>query len=234
MASLVTLLELKNRSRKRANQENSNFVGPEEHLSYINEAAQELYDLLVSAYGENYKEASATFSTVQGQTDYAFATIAPDYYKLMGVDIIFSATDRRTLKRFDHRDRNKFRNAVQWQFGGQTNIRYRQKGDYLSFMGPPQGVYSMELLYVPAMTKLEVNTDTFDGINGWERYIVAKVAKKMKDKQEDDTSALEREIMMDKKELEGMAADRDIGEEVQAIDVRGNSNRYDSDYPEDW
>lgn len=59
----------------------------------------------------------------------------------------------------------------------------------------------------------------FDGINGWENYIVVDVARKMLDKEESDS----RHLTAEKKEilgkLEQLARNRDSGEPEQVTDV---------------
>jgi hypothetical protein len=85
----VTLLQLKDRSRQRADMENSEFVTDAELTIYINGSIAELHDLLVASYGSDYFLSSTTFSTVAGTESYS---LPADFYKLMGVDVQVSGS----------------------------------------------------------------------------------------------------------------------------------------------
>ena len=94
MAS-VTLLELRNRSRQRADMVNSKFVTDAELNTYINASYAELYDLLIASRGENYFVLSYNFTTSINQDTYA---LPADFYKLMGVDFVTSSTQAITSR----------------------------------------------------------------------------------------------------------------------------------------
>lgn len=67
----------------------------------------------------------------------------------------------------------------------------------------------------PATTTLGggVDDDRFDGINGWEEYVVVDAAIKCLIKEESDISALMAQKMALKTRIEQMADDRDVGEQ---------------------
>ena len=51
MAQLVTLADIKLRSREMADMVNSQFVSDDELKRYINASIQELYDVLIERFG---------------------------------------------------------------------------------------------------------------------------------------------------------------------------------------
>ena len=64
MATTMTLAELREASRQRADQENSQFISDSELNSYINQSYFELYDILVQSYGDDYYVANPVLSDV--------------------------------------------------------------------------------------------------------------------------------------------------------------------------
>lgn len=66
-----------------------------------------------------------------------------------------------------------------------------------------------------------------DGVAGWEEYIVIDAAIKCKDKEESDVSVLAARKNEKRKEIEGMAANRDPGSAARVADVM--SNGYNGD-----
>jgi hypothetical protein len=80
------------------------------------------------------------------------------------------------------------------------------------------------LWYVPEHTDLTLETDTLDGKNGFEEYVILDAAMKCKIKEESDT----REIMQARNEalsrLTAMAQERDYSGPDRIADVRPYSN----------
>jgi hypothetical protein len=106
VASVLTLLELRTRTRERADQVNSTFISDAELTGYVNQSAYELYDLLVSKYGDNYWASSSNITTDGVNETYA---LPADFYKLLGVDLQTSGTTSGwlTLKSFTMAERNR-------------------------------------------------------------------------------------------------------------------------------
>src|SRR5262249_24174876 len=80
----------------RADKLNSNYLTTDEWNSNINQIAFELYDLLVSKFGDQYFLAPLLQFTLTGQTSYplpdgAQYSNAPALYKLYGIDVNVNA-----------------------------------------------------------------------------------------------------------------------------------------------
>ena len=205
MASNVTLLELRTQAKDRADMKNSAFLSDTEWNTNINSAAAELYDILVSV-AEDYYTTSATITT-SGAT----ATLPSDFYKLVGIDYSLGGQNV-PMSPFVFRDRLLYANQ-----NGNT-LRYRLVGSSLTFIPTPP-TQSMTLWYVPAFQKLTLDASTFNGVNGWEDYIVADAAMKALMKEESDVSAIMAEKAGIEKRIRNMAPNRDQGRAEAVTDV---------------
>lgn len=298
---VVTLLDIMTLTRQEADMVTSSFITEPELVSYIQNSYKDLYNLLVTAYGEDYHAAIPVTITTQGNvqdkydlpngsnqfTDNQGNIITPPaFYKLLGVDYQLSQNNPQgyvTLKTFPFSDRNRFAVPNFASFWGFTNLRYRLLGNQIWFTPIPASGQNIRLWYVPrpinlintiiggitaqsvtvnvtdvttpqvgmnvfgsgilpntTITAVGVSTITLsqaplgtatipiqmfdyqtpiDGIAGWEEYAVIDAAIKCKDKEESDTSVLMARKMEKKKDIEGIAANRDPGTAARTADV---------------
>lgn len=223
MAQTVTLSSLRTQVRQRCDMVGSNFVTDSELNGYINASARELYDLLVRVYGEDYYLSSYSLSTVSGTDEY---DLPATFYKLRGVDAQINGSDWETLKKFNFNERNNWQNVAGWTSAGLPNVRYRIYGNKIRFSPAPLAVHSVKLWYIPSLTALSLDADTFDGINGWEEYVVVDAAIKCLQKEESDVSILLAQKEALKQRIENSAENRDAGEPERITDI------YAPDY--DW
>lgn len=195
MAS-VTLAQLKQRVRERADMVNSSFIADTELTSYINASYQELYDVLISTSQDNYITfASATITT--GQT----ISLPSDFYLLVGLDKYTSAGEYYTVNKFNFSERNQIL---------LDEIRYRVNGANIR-IEPEQnaaGVY--KIWYIPLCTPLSASTDAVAGINGFEEYIIIDAAIKMLVKEESSTTTLEKAKQQMLERIKRMNITRDV------------------------
>lgn len=220
MATTLTLAELRTATRQRADMVNSQFVSDAELNSYINQSYFELYDLLVSKYGDNYYVAPPyTFQTDGTNYQYALPT-SPLMYKLLGVDLQLANTPDSfvTIRPFEMIDRNRYAVPNFQSFYGLTNLRYRINGNNIWFTPIPAANQTIRLWYIPRMTTLTADTDTVDGISGWTEYIICDAAMKCMQKEESDVSVLMAEKQMLIKRIEAMAESRDVGSPAKVSD----------------
>ena len=76
--------------------------------------------------------------------------------------------------------------------------------------------------YIPRCPELVADDDEFNGISGWEEYVIVDVAIKMLQKEESDTSVLAAQKANLKKRIEQMSSDRDTGIAETITDVRSS------------
>ena len=213
--SAITLATLKTRCRERADMVDSEFIPDTELLTYINASYTELYDILVSKF-EDYFVAPPTSFTIAAAATYY--TLPSDFYKLRGVDYSLGGSEYVALRKFNFNERNQNRvsNRIARR---QPKVSYRIVGNNLYMEPGDLAPGSYRLWYTPACTLLVDDTDTLDGVNGWEEYVVVDTAIKMMAKEESDTIQLERERARLLERIEQMAQNRDYDQPERITDV---------------
>lgn len=216
MASTVTLLSMRNQARQRADMENSTFVSDSELTGYINSSIKDLYDRLQNA-GEFYNLSSSNISIV-GNTD--TYSLPSDFYKLQGVDLVVDALGNGvTLKPFQFSQRNSYLFTPTWNVVGLSYLRYMLQGDSIKFVPMPSGATTAKVWYTKAFTNLSGDADTFDGINGWEEFVIIDAAMKMAIKEESDISALMAQRQIIEARIDEMKLTRDMSTGGRINDV---------------
>jgi hypothetical protein len=210
-STTLTLTQLIQAVRQRADFVTSQFITDQEFTSYINQSYFELYDLLVQVYGNNYYVALPFLIVTDGQNE--FFNLPPDFYKLLGLDLALSNTQDSwvTIRPFNFSDRNRYAVPNFQSFYGVTNMRYRLNANQLWLTPIPAANQTLRLWYVPELVTLVNPTDTVDGISGWTEYIIADVCIKALTKEESDPA-----IFMAQKNalilrIEAAAENRDAG-----------------------
>lgn len=229
MATL-TLADIRQRCRERADMEESQFVTDSELNFYINQSISELHDMLVQSYGSDYYVKSVIFQTVGQQEAYDLSTIITDddFYKLRGLDARLNGDDWFTLQRFNFNERNRFQHFGVWDYLGITNVRYRILGNEIRFVPIPDRDIDVRLWYVPRAVQLSADTDTYNDFNGWIEYVIVDCAIKMLNKEESDVSVLLNEKQLLKRRIEEVANNRDTEnpESVQDIYIENDDFFY--------
>ncbi len=220
----TTLAAVRNLAQSYADLQDTAYVPPSDWLAYINGSYSELYDLLVTAYGNDYYVALPFTFVTDGSSDaYLISTYVQDFYKLLGVDLQISTTPGAgqfiTLKTFAFAERNRSSVPTSTLAITARNLRYRLRGNYLAFNRIPQGGLTIRVWYVPRLVPLAQDTDIIDGISGWEEFIAIDSAIKAKDKEESDTSVLILRKKEMKERIEQTAANRDAGMPATVADT---------------
>lgn len=216
MASPVTLGSMKTQARERSDMMHSKFIGESELSSYINASIKELYDRLIDA-GEFYFVSTQEIDITANQGLY---DLNSDFYKLLGVDLVVDAQGNGvSLKPFQFEERNAYLYTPSWNVVGLSYLRYMLQGNKLKLLPTPNGGNKIKVWYCPIFSSMSADTDSFDGINGWEEYVVIDAAIKMMIKEESDPSALmaQKQAMIER--IETMKQRRDIGSPSKIANV---------------
>lgn len=237
MAYNVTLLELRTKIRQRADLvTNKKFITDPELNDWINDSIAELYDLLVTSFGEDYYHVIADpFSTVAGQALYPIdgtVITTGDFFKLAGLDVSLGGI-WVPMKRFMPAERTRGQLA-NWSLSNYANARYRLNGSNLEFAPAPSGVFQVRQRHVPAAPKLTKDADTFDSINAWHMYVVWDVAGQALEKSDRDSSAAIARKMEQKQRIESASKNRDTVEPNRVVDVTGLLDNSTDDYFDSW
>jgi hypothetical protein len=203
--------------------ENSTFISSTELLTYINASYQELYDILVGKF-EDYYTTKTTTSIASGSST---ITLPSDFYKLRGLDFQLDSNTWVAVGKFNFIERNVLNRSIVRRGAGFREIQYRVIGGEIQIEPEDDADGTYRLWYTPLPTLLSAETDTVDGIQGWEEYIVIDVAIKMLAKEESSTTHLERQKDAMMRRIEAMAANRDSGQPERISDT--THTFYDSD-----
>ena len=114
-SGLLSLYQIRQMSRERADRVNSNFVTDAELNTYINQSAYELYDLLTTVYEDYYAAPPITIPTNGSSNQYDLPngvnySGARPFYKLLGVDMGLTTVGNAwvTLHKFNFVSRNRY------------------------------------------------------------------------------------------------------------------------------
>lgn len=222
-SSVVTLAAIRLQAQQRADMVNSTFISTPEWNQMITNSYKELYDLRIAAYGDDYDVASP-YSFITDGVNQLF-NLPSDFYKLLGAEISINSSPQNyiTLTQFNFSERNTYAYPNQQSYSG-TVPRYHLIGSQIMLRPLPQGGQTIQLWYVPEPTNLTLDTDTMDGISGWEEYVIVDAALKARIKEETDVSELAASKAAMIKRLQDMTNNRDASMPATVADVR-------QDYP---
>jgi hypothetical protein len=187
------------------------FISEAELGDYVNASAQELYDVLVGAFQDYYLSLTSNTTLTSGQDT---ISLPADFYKLRGIDrLLDGGSEWQTVQPFSFAERNDRQGMVgltsyTYQDSG---IRYRLQGASIKLTPTDDCAGTYRVWYVPNMPALVADSDTFDGINGWEDYVVVDAAIKCLMKEESSTTGLERQKSALLKRIQDMSVQRDSG-----------------------
>ena len=208
-------------AQQRCNKENSQFYTSQELMSMASQSYKDLYDKVVTAYGDDYYVATPyTYTTGQNQQLYPLPT---DFYKLLLCEVALNPQDPNsyvTLKQFNLIQKNLWNYPNQYTMYGITNLRYRINGSNLMLVPQTQGNQTIRIWYVPRPHQLINLTDTVDGVAGWEEYMIADICIKMLAKEESDVSVFAAQKAEMEKRLLEMSKNRNLGEPQTVSDSK--------------
>lgn len=175
---IVTLASLRVQAQERSDQLNSSFLSTSEWNRNIQGSHTELFDLVTSAYGNDYYAAiPITFPTTGSALFYALpdgtnsfqsgidgSTITPQaFYKMLGVDLILAPSaipsaqqgSTVTIRPFNFADRNRYAVPNFQSFYGVTNLRYRIYNNSLWLTPIASSGQRIQLWYAPRPSTLQ-------------------------------------------------------------------------------
>jgi hypothetical protein len=217
---VVTLSDIRTQLRNRIDRKNSQFFTDDELNTYISDSYKELYDILIQKFGDDYYVADPYDFTTTTADAY---DLPEDFYKLLGVDCQYNGAGNGngwvTLRQFMFQERNAYTLPNYQAFYGITNIRYRLRDNQLWLTPIPQAGQLMRIYYCPRPSTLSDDSDTVDGVSGWEEYIICDAAIKCMVKEESDPQAfgLQKQAMLTR--IESAAENRNAGQPQTVSDI---------------
>ncbi len=242
----IDLGYIRYQAQLRSDKLNSEYQTTDEWNFNINQVTYELYDLLVSKFGDNYFFAPPFIFNLTGQQSYlmpngaanyspdgqqTFASIIPAVHKLSGIDV--NLNNPSTLgpnngwvpvprSNWSDRDRWSMWPGVPAGLNNAYMLSYRPMGDRLFFF-PANLNQTVQLWYIPKMTQLLQDTDmlTFS-ISGWSEYVIVRTALLAMSKETDSEKygILSAQLQMQIERIETSAANRDVDQPNTVQNVR--------------
>lgn len=226
MSHNVAISELKTRIREVTNQDTS--VPTNHHvldsflLRRINVYAAKLHSMLCRALPD-FLAREADFATIANQTEYP---LVDDFYTIISVR---ADDDSQVWQLPRYNMQRELADLHQLGINGSSTIHqycYRIVRDKMHIRPTPTTAgHTITYVYNPAYADKVADTETIDGINGWEEYIVQEVAADVCQRDETDPALhLQRAAQM-RAEIEALAYDRDEGPEY-IQDVLGDGDMW--------
>lgn len=188
----ISSAEIEARVRRRADMENSDFIGSAELTQYCEKAFQEFYGIVTTAEPDLVvKTQSVTLSAGDGAK-----SLATDYKALR----LIRHNASYSLRRVELQSRETL------EIGGRRGkpTHYWLSGLFTGAntftpLPVPDATYAVTVYYIPNIKLEDVTGGGLNFLAGWDEYVVLTGAIKCKDKEESDVSVLlaERKLLLD-------------------------------------
>jgi hypothetical protein len=215
------------------------FVNDPEILGMVDRSATALYDLLVKARGEEYYLSEQTIAVSQPAG--TLYTLNANFYQLLNVHIQGPGfVGFLTLDPFQEREvaELKTQSLIGTYYPQMTKYRLRgvqgTPGNpptapvaMIEFLPAPLVSFSAFVRYLPTCARGAIggtltNPDvSYDGIDGWEEFVIWDVAAKLVIKEERDSTPYLQQRAMVEKRIQELAGARNAGEPEHVVDTRG-------------
>lgn len=190
MAREVTLLSLRTWARQLADVESDPNITDSELTALANRHVCEVYDRLVDAGPADYYASTTTVSVTSGTAEYA---LPADFRSLVAVYVSESSDERRALSPMGNTARGSYK--------------------------APSGSSTVYVEYIPTPTELVDDSDTFDGVSGFEELIANLMARDVMVKRESDPSVVLNTIARLEARITSRSRARDRGHPKRVTDT---------------
>jgi len=146
MPKRVGLNSIRTNVRRRADMENSQFVSDAEVDDYVNHAWNELYDIIIQNYEEDYFLKNSDITLVSDTESY---DLPSDFYKARGVDYK-NGNDYMPIHRYNFSERSR----------SASSLKYRIQGEKIFFSPTPTSSDTIRIWYIPNPRLLEFTSAT--------------------------------------------------------------------------
>ncbi len=226
MARIVRLDQLRTDARLYADQNRSTaaggaaaFINDTELNRLINLKLSELYDKLVAARGHEYFGAVSMLA-VNAATGAEYPLPA-DFFELSSLTLEWSSTDHEEVEAMNGQNGRAEYTAIQWAQHAPKCFRVR--GSIVELVPTPTSTVTARLRYVPAFRDLTEDSQTFDGVNGWEKLVALGVAMEMRVIRKDPVSDLAGLYNEQDERITAMATERVVEHPKMVRDVESYS-----------
>jgi len=233
VARTRTLLELRTKVRQRADIEGDPHVTDAELTGLINDSCAALHALLIEV-DEMWFFNQMSLTTAPGVEALAVYIDsgggATNFYKLLHVEATIGGIVV-PLERWTFERRTYYKNASTWGVA-QWPIAYRlsivSTKAYLYFAPVPDGAYPITVGYVRSFADLVNDADVFDGMDGWEEWVIWDATIKCLVKEESSIvdATRERDVVLVRISSQMATPDRDQPDVTRDVLNQTSVNRY--------
>jgi hypothetical protein len=217
MARTRTLADLVADVRWQADVEGAMQRHTTEKIETALNQSNQAFRLMISAVSDYYKAKSATLSIAAGDST---IPIPADMVRLYGFDIQVQGRWRE-LNEFQFSDRNRYEDN--WVTTGPPTYFRQRSETQIDIMPTADGVYSYRLWYLTTGAELDASTD-FDGIAGWEDWLVFDSALRISTRDadvNDNYQYLQGEMARIDTRIKAEAGKRTVPKSGRRLDTRG-------------
>lgn len=220
----LTRSQLRDRAKRRAEMQNSQYIDDDEWNFYLDDASAELHDLCLSSDPRCFSKIYE-FPTVVDAERYP---IPDDYYLLHAAYCVDNAGRRiYPLRKINMHQIGYEANAFYYVFIGNGPYGYDIIGNEFWLYPRPKAVRQMQFVYAPQYERFTDDNSTLDypTFNGWEQFVVVSAAIFAKTREETDTTMLLNEKAQIADRIRRGIAARDQFESRSMIDMTGQTSQ---------
>jgi len=227
--ALTSLLSLRTEILLRVDDATNGYFSTSEVNNLINRSGRQLVSKLATQGGVRHRICRGVITMIPTTERYSWPSL--DTYtgeggqtlmQLLGVTALFGTQQRQRLGRMSWNNRERYVNSTaNWTYG--ADIAYEYDPNAILFYPTPNRVVQVEILFVPPWKELGLDLDTYNGINGFDTWIVANVCAQAAAK-ESDTEQMqfymnEREAVW--ADMIALATTTDEGDAGVMVDMEG-------------
>ena len=196
-------------------------------LELLNQAGADLYDQLVAVRGADFYEKTTTISVVANTASY---NVPNDFYQVLSLEIPLNSSHTIQLRRMSREERpllestgpyTAFSAGVPYAYMLHGANAVNGVGQTIELQPTPHSAANAVLYYVPAPERMANENSTWDGIAGWERYMVDWTCIKIGERERDpELVSMKRASLNEMKDrIKTLAIGRDALEPARVRDV---------------
>ena len=228
MPTAPTLAELRDRVRRDTDYQNSDAVTDADLTIWINDGLGAYHDLVVASYEDYYVSGPLEHVVSAGVSEIDLDSVIPTFYKLRGIDYKLGTNDFYPLQRFNFNKRNDYRQSSgSFNRFGRVYRSYKVLGRKIILLPEDSAAGTYRIYWVPTYVPLVADGDTFNGENGWDKFVVLYASIEVKKTFEEDVSVYMAQLASETKRIENMAPNRDLEGPTPVAQIEGGSGYYD-------
>lgn len=217
MARTITLSDLISAVQWQADVEGAVQRHTPQKIEIALNLSNQAFRLMISAVSDYYKKKSAVLTLAAAAET---IPIPADFVRLYGFDIQIQGRWREVLP-FQFSERNRYQDA--WLTSGPPTYFRERDASLIDIMPAADGQYSYRLWYLPTGDELDA-THNFDGIAGWENWLIFDTALRISTRDadvNDNYQYLQTELARIETRIIAEASKRAAPKAGRRLDTRG-------------